>query len=95
VEGIFRMSGNITDITELKAKLDNGDPVKITDCEPHALTGLFKLFLRELPEVSIVYFHLVYCIGYHCQLDQRPAASKVTMISNTISTKRRFNNLLS
>uniref|UniRef100_W5N4H6 Rho GTPase activating protein 11A n=1 Tax=Lepisosteus oculatus TaxID=7918 RepID=W5N4H6_LEPOC len=51
-EGLFRKSGSVVRLKELKAKLDMGE-----DCIPSALpcdiAGLLKQFFRELPEPAI------------------------------------------
>eukprot|EP00005_Dracoamoeba_jomungandri_P008734 CAMPEP_0174273988 /NCGR_PEP_ID=MMETSP0439-20130205/56514_1 /TAXON_ID=0 /ORGANISM="Stereomyxa ramosa, Strain Chinc5" /LENGTH=560 /DNA_ID=CAMNT_0015365515 /DNA_START=140 /DNA_END=1819 /DNA_ORIENTATION=+ len=49
-EGIFRKSGNHSDIMNLKARFDAGEDVILDDVDVHTVTGLLKLYLRELPE---------------------------------------------
>ncbi|KAK5582043.1 hypothetical protein RB653_003625 [Dictyostelium firmibasis] len=56
-EGILRLSGSSTEILEMKAQLQRGESIDYTYKDPHAVTGLLKLFLRELPE-SILPEHL-------------------------------------
>jgi hypothetical protein len=55
-EGIFRLSGSANVINEYKRKFDAGEPVdfmKESDC--HAVTGIIKLYLRELPEPLLTF----------------------------------------
>jgi len=49
-EGIFRLSGSITDMKKMKEQFDEGSDVNVMLCNnPHTVAGLLKLFLRELP----------------------------------------------
>jgi len=55
-EGIFRKSGLHSDINNWKESLDNGVPIHTlineqSDC--HSITGLLKLYFRELPSPLI------------------------------------------
>jgi RhoGAP domain/Leucine Rich repeat len=51
IEGIFRLSGSVTQIKTLKQRLDAGQPVDLNEIrDPHVVCGLLKLWLRELPE---------------------------------------------
>jgi len=51
VEGIFRLSGSAVLIQEYKQRFDNGEDVSFeNESDPHAVSGLFKLYFRELPE---------------------------------------------
>lgn len=52
VEGLFRISGSISLVHEIRDKFDLGTPIDIADYEPHAVSGALKLYLRELPEVK-------------------------------------------
>lgn len=53
-EGIFRISGQSSHIAALKRQFDSGADIDLTEChprdlDPHAVAGLFKSYLRELP----------------------------------------------
>jgi RhoGAP domain len=54
-EGIFRISGNLRTIEQLKTAFDNGSEVNFEEDEVDimAVAGLLKLFLRELPDSLI------------------------------------------
>ncbi len=55
-EGVFRLSGSLTAIKSLKKQIDVGAaPPFETDTDVHCLTGLIKLYLRELPEPLLTY----------------------------------------
>eukprot|EP01113_Clastostelium_recurvatum_P035908 TRINITY_DN5052_c0_g2_i1.p1 TRINITY_DN5052_c0_g2~~TRINITY_DN5052_c0_g2_i1.p1 ORF type:complete len:930 (+),score=212.41 TRINITY_DN5052_c0_g2_i1:116-2905(+) len=57
LEGIFRVSGNKQRILELKAKFDSDGNVplrKMKDVDNHIVSGLLKLWLRELPLSVII-----------------------------------------
>ncbi|CED82848.1 Rac GTPase-activating protein BCR/ABR [Phaffia rhodozyma] len=54
-EGIFRISGRSTHIQKLRAQFDIGADIdlKLSDpgeLDPHAVAGVFKAYLRELPD---------------------------------------------
>jgi len=51
-EGIYRISGNQTDLKELRDRFDSGTDVdlKQRNCDPHCAAGLLKSYLREIPE---------------------------------------------
>eukprot|EP01114_Cavostelium_apophysatum_P021250 TRINITY_DN7364_c0_g1_i2.p1 TRINITY_DN7364_c0_g1~~TRINITY_DN7364_c0_g1_i2.p1 ORF type:complete len:769 (-),score=274.54 TRINITY_DN7364_c0_g1_i2:58-2364(-) len=56
VEGIFRLSGSIVQIEQYKKAFDAGDKVDLSkETDPHAITGLMKLYFRELPEPILTY----------------------------------------
>jgi hypothetical protein len=53
-EGIFRISGRSSHIARLKKEFDTGTDLDMRQChpgdlDPHAVAGLFKSYLRELP----------------------------------------------
>jgi len=50
-EGLFRLSGSANTINEFKHSVDSGKELVIpANTDPHAVAGLLKLYLRELPE---------------------------------------------
>jgi len=64
LEGIFRISGSLNEIQTLKANIDNGEDVDIDKIkDPHVVSGLLKLYLRELPE-PLMTFQLYYPFIY-------------------------------
>ena len=55
-EGIFRLSGSSTQIDKLKAEFNNGVQVDLKGiADPHTVTGVLKLWFRELPEPLMTY----------------------------------------
>ncbi|XP_057311102.1 rho GTPase-activating protein 44-like isoform X2 [Hydractinia symbiolongicarpus] len=56
VEGLFRLAGSSTKIKKLKAAFDAG-VVEMEDFtnEVHAVTGVLKLYLRELPDPLLTF----------------------------------------
>eukprot|EP00298_Acanthocystis_sp_HF-20_P007697 c17224_g1_i3.p1 GENE.c17224_g1_i3~~c17224_g1_i3.p1 ORF type:complete len:655 (+),score=227.39 c17224_g1_i3:29-1966(+) len=48
-EGIFRKSGGNEEIKSLKQKIDSGETYSLEDADPHSISGLVKLYFRELP----------------------------------------------
>lgn len=55
-EGIFRRSGNYSQIVALKQKINNGtDDVDFKDTDTHVVAGLLKTFLRDLSEPLLTF----------------------------------------
>ena len=56
-EGIFRRSGNISRINEMKKKINeaNVDFVNLSSEDTHVVAGLLKTFLRDLSEPLLTY----------------------------------------
>lgn len=54
IEGLFKISGDTNKINELKVKFENDEEVDIRPYSYHDLTGLLKLYLRELPEPLLI-----------------------------------------
>jgi len=52
-EGILRLSGSVAEISKLKEALQHGEDVDFFEHDPHAVAGLLKCFLRELPDPLI------------------------------------------
>eukprot|EP00012_Vannella_robusta_P009987 CAMPEP_0206196538 /NCGR_PEP_ID=MMETSP0166-20121206/8511_1 /ASSEMBLY_ACC=CAM_ASM_000260 /TAXON_ID=95228 /ORGANISM="Vannella robusta, Strain DIVA3 518/3/11/1/6" /LENGTH=675 /DNA_ID=CAMNT_0053614039 /DNA_START=16 /DNA_END=2043 /DNA_ORIENTATION=+ len=51
LEGIFRISGNQSEVLAMKKAFDEGQDVNVRECSsPHVAAGLLKLYLRDLPE---------------------------------------------
>eukprot|EP00029_Vermamoeba_vermiformis_P006865 TRINITY_DN2812_c0_g1_i1.p1 TRINITY_DN2812_c0_g1~~TRINITY_DN2812_c0_g1_i1.p1 ORF type:complete len:720 (-),score=193.11 TRINITY_DN2812_c0_g1_i1:80-2239(-) len=58
LEGIFRISGDSRGINSLKEKFDTTDDATFVipdDTDPHAVSGLLKLYFRELPAPLLTY----------------------------------------
>lgn len=56
VDGIYRVSGNLSHVQKLRYHIDREIPVNLDSREwedIHVVTGALKLFLRELPEPVI------------------------------------------
>jgi len=56
-EGIFRRSGNISRINELKKKINEGsiEIVNFSNEDTHVVAGLLKTFLRDLSEPLLTF----------------------------------------
>lgn len=55
-EGIFRLSGSAAKISQMKAQIDSGEMVTFErSTNIHDVCGLLKQYLRELPEVVVVF----------------------------------------
>lgn len=49
-QGIFRLSGAKPDVDRLKKAYNNGERPAMQTEDPHAVTGILKQYLRELPD---------------------------------------------
>ncbi|KAF9479053.1 hypothetical protein BDN70DRAFT_932896 [Pholiota conissans] len=54
-EGLFRVNGRPTHVSKLRSEFDSGADYDMTECspgdlDPHAVSSVFKAYLRELPE---------------------------------------------
>ncbi|KAH8830302.1 hypothetical protein DL96DRAFT_1707133 [Flagelloscypha sp. PMI_526] len=54
-EGLFRVNGRPSHVNKLRSEFDTGADYNMSRCspgelDPHAVAGVFKAFLRELPE---------------------------------------------
>ncbi|KAJ3512631.1 hypothetical protein NLJ89_g3411 [Agrocybe chaxingu] len=54
-EGLFRVNGRPSHVSKLRAEFDSGADFDMADCspgdlDPHAVSSVFKAFLRTLPE---------------------------------------------
>eukprot|EP01130_Rhizamoeba_saxonica_P016091 TRINITY_DN7363_c0_g1_i1.p1 TRINITY_DN7363_c0_g1~~TRINITY_DN7363_c0_g1_i1.p1 ORF type:complete len:302 (-),score=57.99 TRINITY_DN7363_c0_g1_i1:175-1080(-) len=55
-EGIFRLNGRIYTIENYRDLFDIGEvPSFQTECDPHTVAGLLKLYLREMPEPILTF----------------------------------------
>ena len=67
LEGVFRISGNQSEVLALKKGFDEGQDVSVKECSsPHVAAGLLKLYLRDLPEPLFTFslydiFMSLYC----------------------------------
>ncbi|XP_077993575.1 uncharacterized protein LOC144447427 isoform X2 [Glandiceps talaboti] len=50
VEGVYRLSAVKSQLLQLRHQYDKGQPINLGDYEIHAVAGLLKQYLRELPE---------------------------------------------
>ncbi|XP_073839196.1 rho GTPase-activating protein 68F-like isoform X2 [Musca autumnalis] len=54
-EGIFRRSGNHSEIIALKERVNRGEDVDLKDVNVHVIAGLLKSFLRDLAEPLLTF----------------------------------------
>lgn len=54
-EGIFRRSGNYSEINALKQRVNSGEEVDLKDVNVHVIAGLLKSFLRDLSEPLLTF----------------------------------------
>lgn len=55
-EGIFRKSGSLAQLNELKAKFERGEDVDLSGImDPHVVAGLLKMYVRELKEPLLTF----------------------------------------
>lgn len=54
-EGLFRRSGNLNTINDMKKRVNAGDVIDFKDVDTHAIAGLLKTFLRDLKEPLLTF----------------------------------------
>jgi Rho GTPase-activating protein 1 len=54
-QGIFRISGAVSEVQKLKILYNNGDHIDLAHCDVHTVSSLVKLFFREMPEPLFLY----------------------------------------
>ncbi|XP_031626838.1 rho GTPase-activating protein 68F [Contarinia nasturtii] len=54
-EGLFRRSGNLNTINDMKKRVNSGELVDFKDIDTHAIAGLLKTFLRDLKEPLLTF----------------------------------------
>jgi hypothetical protein len=47
-QGLFRISGGVSEVQKLKILYNNGDNIDLEFCDVHTITSLVKLFFREV-----------------------------------------------
>jgi len=59
LEGIFRISGSASELHSMKSEIDAGTPLTFDPSTDniHNVSGLLKLYFRELPEPLLTYEH--------------------------------------
>jgi RhoGAP domain/PH domain len=82
-EGLFRKSGSLKLLTRYRTEYDTGASVDATAiADPHAVAGLLKLWLRQLPEPVLTYELYDAMLGV-LQLAER--AEKIKCFSELVS----------
>jgi len=79
LEGLFRKSGNQTDMDKLKKVIDKGNTVDLTRENPHDVANLLKLYFRELPEPLTLTENYECFIAAVATPDTEPQARLVTL----------------
>lgn len=80
-EGIYRLSGVKSKVQHLRRQYNSGDPVRLTDQEPHVVASLLKQYLRELPEPVLT-------------VDMMPHFEDVAMIPNPAERAEAMRQLI-
>jgi len=81
-EGLFRISGSLETIKTMRNEIDKGIEMDFTKSatSPHNVTGLVKLFLREMPEPLLtfeLYEEFLDVVGIENQLQKLEKLSSV------------------
>jgi hypothetical protein len=83
-EGIFRKSGSLAQVEDLKARIDQGSVSSIEDEEDeHVVANIIKLFFREMPVPLIPYSHYSHYmdIGLKLAEEQIPTPTILGLLS--------------
>uniref|UniRef100_F6YAG6 Rho-GAP domain-containing protein n=1 Tax=Ciona intestinalis TaxID=7719 RepID=F6YAG6_CIOIN len=80
VDGIYRVSGNLSHVQKLRYMIDRDEPVNLSEPEwedIHLVTGALKMFLRELPE-PVIPFAFFDKFVTACKMQDQPQRLKST-----------------
>ncbi|XP_078494304.1 rho GTPase-activating protein 12 isoform X1 [Ciona intestinalis] len=80
VDGIYRVSGNLSHVQKLRYMIDRDEPVNLSEPEwedIHLVTGALKMFLRELPE-PVIPFAFFDKFVTACKMQDKPQRLKST-----------------
>ncbi|KAL7715476.1 Rho GTPase-activating protein [Entamoeba marina] len=84
VEGIFRISGKLSDITIIKEMYNKREYVDLSKYDIHTVAAVLKAFFRELPD-SLVTHENTDMIIATVQMDEKFHPTKVKNIQNILS----------
>eukprot|EP01133_Synstelium_polycarpum_P016008 gene16008-19046_t len=92
VVGIFRLSGSVLTIENWKKTYDKGERCDLfQEVDPHAIAGLLKLYLRELPEPLLTYDRYDKFIAAQSMEDQ---ASRIKLIKHLVRSLPQVNQAI-
>ncbi|ELP87453.1 hypothetical protein EIN_097200 [Entamoeba invadens IP1] len=86
-EGLFRVSGSLTNILEIKKLYNEGQQVDLEKYDVHTVSATFKAFFRELPE-SLVTAENTDLFLVFIELDQKFNQDKnktITKLQNVLN----------
>uniref|UniRef100_A0A6B2LGC1 Rho-GAP domain-containing protein n=1 Tax=Arcella intermedia TaxID=1963864 RepID=A0A6B2LGC1_9EUKA len=89
-EGIFRLSGKMQTIEEIKTSYDRGVPIDFqNETEVHAIAGILKLYLRELPDPLLCFSSYKQWIESYCPTDIEGTKHKMKVLLGQLPTINR------
>lgn len=87
VEGLFRLSGSQNDIDRYQAEYDKGHPVDLSkELDPHCVAGIFKLYLRVMPEPLLTFDRYTAFINAQQERDVKSRAQIVRRLVRSLPT---------
>lgn len=100
-EGIFRISGRNSHMSRLKKEFDSGADIDLRQChpgdlDPHAVAGLFKAYLREMPS-SILTPALLPMFDAYAKVRQsssKPMPTPADLDNQAVSPRDELDTLL-
>mmetsp|Transcript_110592 Transcript_110592/g.165586 ORF Transcript_110592/g.165586 Transcript_110592/m.165586 type:complete len:663 (-) Transcript_110592:120-2108(-) len=92
LEGIFRISGNQSEVLAMKKAFDDGIDVNVRDCSsPHCAAGLLKLYLRDLPEPVFTFsFYEIFIALYGTVTNEAVRVTYYKIIVDALPTPNRL-----
>eukprot|EP00092_Neocalanus_flemingeri_P022287 GFUD01024167.1.p1 GENE.GFUD01024167.1~~GFUD01024167.1.p1 ORF type:complete len:350 (+),score=103.71 GFUD01024167.1:72-1052(+) len=91
-EGLYRQNGNLATIQSLRFEIENGQQAKLeTVTNVHILTGLAKLFLRELKEPLISWSTLEKLVLALQDIGQTEVEKVMIKVENILSIMHQSN----
>eukprot|EP00026_Physarum_polycephalum_P005224 Phypoly_transcript_05255.p1 GENE.Phypoly_transcript_05255~~Phypoly_transcript_05255.p1 ORF type:complete len:563 (+),score=75.83 Phypoly_transcript_05255:228-1916(+) len=79
-EGIFRISGSFSQVKEIKQKVDEGQDISCDTYDIHSISGVLKLYLRELPVPLFTYENYTKLIELSAISNEKEMMNQLKMV---------------
>jgi len=93
IVGIFRISGNVTFINEVKQLLDEGKRIDLSSFNfngPHVVTGLLKMYFRQLPDPIVTHRYFEQFVQAANIVPEHKAVEKIKLLLPQLPQCHRY-----